>query len=255
MFSPLFFSVITAWLSACIGLLVLYFSPVDPSLRVWYSNGLQISSAFICAILCFRAMTAFEAGDPMRKVWGLLGSGIFAWSCGALLWASYQYLHPGEETPYPWYSDIGYLTMPPLVIAGLLMLKRALQVPAPTWGILTTIWVLIIALAFQVWSSLEGLKAAENIQTYAAVIGYMVMDPFLLATTVLSASILGGGLMAMPWWVVLLGVLSIYMGDLGYNFLIAQGIYQTGMPIDLGWIIGFGCIAAAAMMNYKLMKI
>lgn len=254
MFGPLFIVVSALWLLGCAGLLGLYFSPVEPALRVWYSNGLQISSAFVCALLCFRTIFAFEAGDSLRKVWGLLGSGALVWGCGALLYAGYQYLHPDAEPPYPWFYDICYLAMPPLVISGLLMLKRSLQVPAPTWGILTAVWVLVVALSFQIWSSLGNFQDAQDIQTYAAVIGYMMMDPFLIATTVLSASVLGGGLMAMPWWAVLMGLLSIYTGDLGYNFLVANETYLTGMPVDLGWIMGWGFVAAAAMMNYRLMK-
>ena len=117
-------SMILAVIWLVLGFLILLFAAldVDATFRLYYSNVMQTLSPLLSALLCYRTMADFPKGSPMRKVWGFLGSGRLAWGIGAILFSSYPLLNNGAETPYPYYSDIGYLSLVPLVVTALLLM-------------------------------------------------------------------------------------------------------------------------------------
>ncbi len=112
------------WVLATLLIVVFPQLGIDPQFRLYYSNALQTLSSLISAFLCFSAMSAFPDQSPLRKVWGAIGVGVLAWGIGATIFAAYPLLNGGADTPYPYYSDIGYLLTGPFIIAGLLIFKR-----------------------------------------------------------------------------------------------------------------------------------
>jgi hypothetical protein len=243
------------WILACGMYFLLPGLGVSPAGVNIYSGYLQVITAPVAAVICFRTyFFSFHAGDPMRTVWALVGSGLLAWGLGDILYFGYQLTHQGTDPPYPWFADIGYLTMPLLLIIALAVHKHALQVATPTWGIVLSILVLIGASGLSWWASMTQLAQADSLIAYAAQIIAIILDPALLAMTVLTASILGSGLAALPWWLGLGGLVVYYAGNLAYYILIANQGYSESHPIDLTWPIAFGMIAVAAMMTYNMFK-
>ena len=57
-----------------------------------------------------------------RLAWGLIGAGVLAWTFGEIYYTSV--LWTAETVPVPSPADAGYLLMPPLVLAGLIVLLR-----------------------------------------------------------------------------------------------------------------------------------
>ena len=58
-----------------------------------------------------------------RLAWGLIGAGILAWTFGEIYYTGV--LWTAETVPVPSPADGGYLLMPPLMLAGVLVLLRA----------------------------------------------------------------------------------------------------------------------------------
>lgn len=244
--------VAAAWVLSALALCIFTIIGIDEQFRLYYSNVLQTLSSLLAAAACFHAVVAFPTESPLRKVWSAIGAGVLAWGIGATIFAAYPVLNAGEETPYPYWSDVFYLATGPLMIAGLLMFKRAVGLETPTWGSLLAVALFIAAgvLAFQ--ANWEGVLD-PNLALRAASIGYMAFDPLLVAVTVLTATAFRGGEVAKAWWWVVAGILLYFLANQAYTVLVLQETYATGHWIDVGWMLGFGCIAWAALKTRQLL--
>ena len=226
---------------------------IDATFRLYYSNILQIVAPFLTAIFCYRAAVSFPSGSPMRKVWGLLGSGVLAWGLGAILFISYPLLNSGQETPYPYYSDLGYLSLVPLVVIALLLFKANLGIVAPPWGKVAAIILFGLGLIISVSANWDGLMQEAFVLKIVSV-AYMLFDPTLLMVSILVASGLYGGMAGAAWWYLLGGLALYFIGDQFYAYLVMTKQYASGSPIDIFWLIGFLMITMAAINTYNLFK-
>lgn len=242
------------WVLFCIPMLVFPVLGIDDSVRLQYSLIAQIIAPAAAALCCYIASIVFPKEDAMRKVWGFLGAGVLCWGLGAVLFAAYPLFYEGQETPYPWYSDIGYLALAPFVLTAFFIFKQNLHIEAPLWGYICAMIVFLGALALSVIFNLNKFNELDSLAPYAVTLLYTVADPLLLGGTVIVASILAGGAVARPWWLVLIGLVFYYLADLSYTYLIVQEQYATGDVIDTGWLVGFGCIAVAALMTHSMFK-
>ena len=220
----------------------------------YYSNIIQIISSFITAILCWRTMLVFERSDAMRWVWLLMGAGVFSWCIGETLYAGYIFFHNGTETPFTWYSDIGFLLFQPFIVIALFTFAKAISVKPPGWGIILSILILTFALYISFQFSYDNLMQDGTDIERLTTISYMLFDPILIAATVLTASLLSGGQLAYPWWFCSAGLTLYYLSNLLFNILSAQDTYVSGTWADLGWPLSFTLIGIAAMLVFNMLN-
>lgn len=218
-----------------------------------YSIIAQILSPCLAAMLCFGAAKSFPKSHEMRKGWAFLGMGVLLWGLGAVLYSLYPLIHDGKETPYPWVSDFGYLLMYLPCLSAFVFFKQYLNVKVPGWGILLSAVVFCLTLVVAVSLNLEKLGQSDSLLTYLVTLTYVLADPILLGSTVIIASVLSSTKQAYPWWFVLAGFVLFYIANVLYTYLALAGRYSSGDLIDIGWILGFGFIAIAAIMTRSLM--
>lgn len=240
------------WLLAALALLGMAVAGAEPSMRLYYSNVLQTVISAVSGLMCLSTMRAFPVGTPLRRAWGLIGAGVLAWSMGSTVFSTYPLLHGGAETPYPYVSDVGFLLTSPLIALGLYAFKRGAQLKSPMWGKVLAI-ALLLGMGYWCYlANAEGLASGDPALIVTS-LGYMLLDPILLAVTVLTASSFTGGVIGRAWWMVLAGVLLYFVGNQLYSYLVAQETYQTGSIIDLGWVLSFGLIGLAALTTRRMM--
>ena len=209
------------WVGATMLLTVFPLMGTDPQFRLYYSNALQTLSSLIAAFLCFSAMSAFPDQSPLRKVWAAIGAGVLAWGIGATIFGAYPLLNAGAETPYPYYSDIGYLLTGPFIIVGLLIFKKSLGLETPVWGMILALVLLLVSGYFAYKANWEGVMDPD-LAMKATAIGYLVFDPVLLAVTILTASSFSGGEVGKAWWYVVIGILLYFIANQAYTYLVGQ---------------------------------
>ncbi|MDS4039936.1 MAG: hypothetical protein RKP20_01995 [Candidatus Competibacter sp.] len=140
------------------------------------------------------------------------------------------------------------------MIIALLILKNATGLVAPAWGKWLSGILLLVFLAVALRTNWAGLTG-EGIVLPLVSAGYVLFDPILLAVTVLTASgFAGGSAVGRAWWYVLGGILLYYIANQAYTYLVFIKEYATGSPIDMGWLLGFGLIALAAVMTRNLLE-
>lgn len=240
------------WVIATLLVVAFAIADFDTTFRLYYSNALQLLSSLGCGAICLSAMSVFPSGSPLRNAWSWIGLGVIAWGVGALIFAGYPLLHDGEDTPYPYYADIGYLLTSPLIALGLWVFKRGAGLVAPMWGKILAVAVLLVAGYWGYYANQEGLSG-QGIAMSVTSLCYMLFDPILLAITVLTASSFTGGIVAQTWWKVVAGVIFYFFANQAFTYLNLIDNYTTGHWVDIGWMFGFGSIAWAAVTARRMM--
>jgi two-component system, cell cycle response regulator len=180
-----------------------------------------------------------------RLAWLLIGAGVLAWSLGELHYT--VFLWDAEVIAIPSPADIGYLLLPPLVLAGIVLLlrARARSVPRTLWvdGVIAGLAVaaLSAALVFQtVLDNVEGNAAAV-----ATNLAYPLGDLVLLSLIV--GALAGTGWrLDRTWMLLAIGVSTFWLADSLYLVKTAEGTFTSGGPVDTGWWAGLFLVAAAA---------
>src|SRR5688500_19034167 len=198
---------------------------------------LLISSALIIA----KALTAGRE----RLAWLLIGAGVTAWSVGEVYYT--VALWDAEVIAIPSPADVGYLLLPPLALAGIVLLlrARARAVPRTLWvdGVIAGLAVgaLSAALVFDtVLDNVEGNAAAV-----ATNLAYPLGDLVLLSLVV--GALAGTGWrLDRTWRRVAIGAPTCWQVGPVNRVDTAVGTRASGGPSDTGWWAGPFLVAAAA---------
>jgi two-component system cell cycle response regulator len=237
-------------LAACAGWIALY------ELHVIFAAGLNPGGVFsrgahdivlVAASVVCLARVAYVRGSE-RLAWGLIGGGLLAWSLGEIYYTAVLWTDP--DPPLPSLADAGYLLLPPLVLAGSLVLLRARARDVPRRlvvdGLAAALGVgaLSAAIVFEtVLDSVDGKALAV-----ATGLAYPLFDLVLLGLAI-GALASTGWRLDRTWMLLAAGVATFWLADSLYLVRTAQGVYESGGWFDAGWWAGLALIAAAAWQS------
>ena len=187
---------------------------------------------------------ALSAGRE-RLAWLLIGGGVLAWSLGELHYT--VFLWDAEVIAIPSLADIGYLLLPPLALAGIVLLlrARARAVPRTLWvdGVIAALAVAALSAAIVFQTVLDNVEG--NAAAVATNLAYPLGDLVLLSLIV--GALAGTGWrLDRTWMLLAIGVSTFWLADSLYLVKTAEGTFTSGGPIDTGWWAGLFLIAAAA---------
>ena len=183
-----------------------------------------------------------------RLAWLLLGAGVMAWVLGELYFTAVLWSDASPPVPSP--ADAGYLSLPPLVFAGLVVLART-----RIRGLSKTLWAdgLIAGLTAGALSSAVVFEPVVNAlggsqPAVATNLSYPVADLLLLG--LISGLLAAGGRRVDRRFAILaLGIACFWASDTIYLIQSAQGTWASGGAVDPGWWAISVCFAAAAWMT------
>jgi diguanylate cyclase (GGDEF)-like protein len=194
------------------------------------------------ALLCL-ARAVHQRAE--RAAWALIGLAFLSWIGGDIYFTSV--LWDQSQPPIPSWADAGYLSMPPLLFAGLLLLLRSRirALPRTLWvdGITAALAVSSVSAAVVVQAVLS--TAAGGRLAIVTNLAYPLADLVLLG-------IIAGGLAAGSWrldrvfGLMVIGVVMFWLADSVYLVRVAQGTWVSGGPSELGWWMAALLFAAAA---------
>jgi diguanylate cyclase (GGDEF)-like protein/PAS domain S-box-containing protein len=211
----------------------------------WWTDLFWVAASLLAALKCFAV--ARHVSSAARTAWWMFGAGCFAWCMGMLLW-SYMELALGEVTPFPWWSDLGFLLFAPLVSTGLffyrseragmsLTLMEISQLGAfICWIVLLHILVFHEPLATLGLPPLYRLTALAYPALYMALLAQVVVS--------LTSSLRGAPRRAL---VLLAAGIAVHaVANSAYAYSLLGHAYEVGGYLDISWLLGFGLIYAAA---------
>jgi diguanylate cyclase (GGDEF)-like protein len=180
-----------------------------------------------------------------RLAWLLLGLGVSAWVIGELYFTVVLWSDSSPPVPSP--ADAGYLSMPPLVFAGLVALACS-----RIRGLPRTLWVdgLTAGLAAGAVSAAVVFKpilkaVGGQALAVATNLSYPVADMLLLGL-ICGLLAVGGRRFDRRFGILAVGILCFWTSDTIYLVKSAQGTWASGGPYDPGWWTIAVCFAAAA---------
>jgi two-component system cell cycle response regulator len=183
-----------------------------------------------------------------RAAWTLLGLGVLAWTFGELYFTAVLWSDASPPVPSP--ADAGYLSLPPLVIFGVVLLARARASRLPRMLIVDgliaglAVGALSAAIVFApVLGSLHGLSISV-ITNFA----YPVLDLVMLGV-LCGVMAISGRHLDRRLAVIALGVVTFWASDTIYLIDNAHGTWVSGGPYDPGWWAIALAVAAAAWMS------
>ena len=202
----------------------------------WLYYALLVASA--CACLLRAAVVRTN-----RLAWALIGLGTASWAAGELTWV--LIFAEQAQPPYPSLSDVLYLTMYPLIAAGVLVLavsgSRRLRGAVLLDGAIAGLGAAAIGAAL-LGPALSGYSSRDPA---AAIVdaAYPLGDVVIVGGAAAGAVILGW---RRDMAVLALGLVAMAVADTAYLYAEATTGYVEGSVYDSAWVFAAALIAFAA---------
>src|SRR5215207_517481 len=178
----------------------------------------------------------------------LLGMGIVSWVLGQAIFTYYEWALR-QPPPLPSLADVGYLSVYPFLLLGILLLP-ALPVPvaSSTRLALDGLMIMTAAVTFS-WYFVLGPVIQQGTQTTLAKVvatAYPLADIVLIACLVILASRPEEQTLRPAVRLLALGLTLIVVADSNFAYWSLHDAYATGTLPDVGWSLGYMLVALGA---------
>src|SRR5215208_6496712 len=225
-------------------------------------NSAQFVGPLLVLPLCF--------GGLLRRMWGpeasqtdvgpaavtigrrwapvLLGLGILCWVLGQAIFTFYEWVL-GQPPPLPSIADIGYLSVYPFLLLGILLLPaRPVPVASRTRLALDGLMIMTAAVTFS-WYFVLGPVMQQGTETTlakAVSTAYPLADIVLIACLIILASRPEEHTLLPAVRLLALGLTLIVVADSNFAYWSLHDAYATGTLPDVGWSLGYMLVALGA---------
>jgi serine phosphatase RsbU (regulator of sigma subunit) len=178
----------------------------------------------------------------------LLGLGILSWVLGQATFTYYEWALR-QPPPLPSLADVGYLSVYPFLLLGILLLPaRPVPVASRTRLALDGLMIMTAAVTFS-WYFILGPVMQQGTQTTlakAVATAYPLADIVLIACLVILASRPEEQTLRPAVRLLALGLTLIVVADSNFAYWSLHDAYATGMLPDVGWSLGYMLVALGA---------
>src|SRR5919106_980524 len=178
----------------------------------------------------------------------LLGLGILSWVLGQMIFTYYEWAL-GRPPPLPSIADVGYLSVYPFLLLGILLLPaRPIPVASRTRIALDGLMSMTAAVTFS-WYFILGpvmQQGSETTLAKAVSSAYPLADIVLIACLVILASRPGQRSLRLAVRLLALGLTFIVIADSNFAYWSLHDAYATGTLPDVGWSLGYMLVALGA---------
>jgi PAS domain S-box-containing protein len=178
----------------------------------------------------------------------LLGLGIISWALGQMVFTYYEKVLR-QPPPLPSLADVGYLSVYPFLLLGILLLPaRPIPVASRTRIALDGLMIMTAAVTFS-WYFILGPVMRQGTETTLAKVvstAYPLADIVLIACLVILASRPGEHALRPAVRLLALGLGLIVLADSNFAYWSLHDSYATGTLPDVGWSLGYMLVALGA---------
>jgi PAS domain S-box-containing protein len=246
------------------GLLValVLLKPVSDATLALVVNAAQFVGPLLAALpLCFGGLLGLVWGRGVSRARGgsevsrgqrwapvFLGLGILSWSLGQMVFTYYEWVL-GRPPPLPSIADVGYLSVYPFLLLGILLLPaRPIPVASRTRIALDGLMTMTAAVTFS-WYFILGpvmQQGSETTLAKAVSSAYPLAGMVLIACLVILASRPGEHTLRPAVRLLALGLTLIVIADSNFAYWSLHDAYATGTLPDVGWSLGYMLVALGA---------
>jgi serine phosphatase RsbU (regulator of sigma subunit) len=245
------------------GLLVAWvlLKPGGDRLLALVVNAAQFVGPLLVLPLCFggllgwkwrRGVSGQDVGTAVTSAqrWApiLLGLGILSWVVGQATFTYYEWVLR-KPPPLPSIADVGYLSVYPFLLLGILLLPaRPVPVASRTRLALDGLMIMTAAVTFS-WYFILGPVMQQGTQTTlakAVATAYPLADIVLIACLVILASRPEEQTLRPAVRLLALGLTLIVIADSNFAYWSLHDAYATGTLPDVGWSLGYMLVGLGA---------
>lgn len=178
--------------------------------------------------------------------WYVFALGISLLVAGDLIWSFHENIL-GVAAPFPSVADGFYLAAYPMMAASLLMMIHSREAGRDRPALVDTAIISVSGGSLS-WVFLMSPYATDpslSVVERAISVAYPLMDVVLLAAA--ARLIFAPGWRTLAGYLLICGLASYMAADLVYSRAILLGVYQTGHPLDAGWLLAYLLFGAAAL--------
>src|SRR5215207_3059843 len=224
-------------------------------------NSAEFVGPLLALPLCFGGLLRWKwrRGDSQTDVgsavtigqrWApvLLGLGIISWVLGQMLFTFYEWALR-QPPPLPSLADVGYLSVYPFFLLGILLLPgRPVPVASRTRIALDGLMIMTAAVTFSWFFVLGPVMQQGNETTLAKAVStaYPLADIVLIACLVILASRPEEQTLRPAVRLLALGLTLIVVADSNFAYWSLHDAYATGTLPDVGWSLGYMLVALGA---------
>lgn len=206
---------------------------------------LLLAAAFATGAAAWRATTL---SGRARRSWAVMAAAFGAAALGEAIWGWYE-LVAKRETPFPSLADAAYLSFPVLALVALLLrpsaaLRRKRRARSVLDGLLVAGSLFNISWVTALGSVYHA--GGQGPLAFGIGIAYPASDVVLLTLTlvVLAHARTRQGLVPLVW-----GLMALALSDSAFSYFTADGNYQSGNLLDVGYLVGYLLLAEAALRD------
>jgi serine phosphatase RsbU (regulator of sigma subunit) len=191
-----------------------------------------------------------EPAETIRQRWApiLLGLGILSWVLGQTIFTYYEWVLR-QPPPLPSIADVGFLSVYPFFLLGILLLPaRPVPIASRTRIALDGLMIMTAAVTFS-WYFVLGPVMQQGTETTLAKVvatAYPLADIVLIACLVILASRPGERTLRPAIRLLALGLILIVVADSNFAYWSLHDAYATGTLPDVGWSLGYMLVALGA---------
>jgi PAS domain S-box-containing protein len=240
---------------------VVLFKPISDATLALVVNAAEFVGPLLVVPLCF--------GGLLRRMWGrgtsqapvgsavtrgrrwapvLLGVGILSWVLGQAIFTYYEWVL-GQPPPLPSIADVGYLSVYPFLLLGILLLPaRPIPVASRTRIALDGLMIMTAAVTFS-WYFILGpvmQQGSETILAKAVSSAYPLADIVLIACLIILASRPEEHNLLPAVSLLAIGLTLIVVADSNFAYWSLHDTYATGTLPDVGWSLGYMLVGLGA---------
>jgi PAS domain S-box-containing protein len=232
----------------------------DPTIAL-VVNAAQFVGPLLVVPLCFGGLLRRMWGPPASqahdgteltrgRLWApvLLGFGILSWIVGQMIFTYYEWVL-GRPPPLPSIADLGYLSVYPFLLVGILLLPaRPIPVASRTRIALDGMMTMTAAVTFS-WYFILGpvmQQGSETTLSKAVSSAYPLADIVLIACLIILASRPEEHALLPAVSLLGLGLSLIVIADSNFAYWSLHDAYATGTLPDVGWSLGYMLVGLGA---------
>src|ERR671916_2343013 len=240
---------------------VVLFKPLSDATLALVVNAAEFIGPLLVVPLCFGGLLTWmwRRGTSEARVgpevtrgqrWApvLLGLGILSWVLGQAIFTYYEWVLD-QPPPLPSIADVGYLSVYPFLLLGILLLPaRPIPVASRTRIALDGLMIMIAAVTFS-WYFVLGPVIQQGTETAlakAVATAYPLAGIVLIACLVILASRPGEHALQPAVRLLALGLTLIVIADSNFAYWSLHDAYATGTLPDVGWSLGYMLVGLGA---------
>jgi hypothetical protein len=201
----------------------------------------------VATIAGFIVAKRYVSSHTFGRAYLTLSCGFLSVTIAEILYLFYDLIL--QTDPYPSPADIFFFALYPFVLTHLIIATRFFKPKINIKEILWMVAIPIVIVSSYITLSLDQLQET-NFDFYYGLI-FAVEPAVVLPFAILDAKTFKGGILGTPWFILVIAIISLTIGDVWYYYLEIFDEFSLLHPVNMFWYAGYWIVVYALHKHKK----